>query len=108
MFPNGYVPGMDLSVDDLVNEGYAEVTVDFHKIARNMVIDTTSITWTASGDTRRQTIYSVWEQFPKTESCLSCYGAKMLQDWRQREQYHNLQEVQVIKDAGFNYTGLQE
>ena len=61
-----------------------------NKMARNMLIESTKTTWCANGDVYRETLYTVWGPHPDADSCLSCFGAKMVQDWYQREQYHNI------------------
>jgi len=106
MFPNGYVPGLGIDVDTLNDDNYESVKCQVSKLARNMLVKKTEITWYPNGDVTRALLYDLQFNNLPEETCLSVYGNKMVQDWYQRLQYKNLQEAKVIHDAGFNYTGL--
>lgn len=115
MFPCGFIPGTNLTVQDIVSQNLPSVTTYMNKVARNMVIQTTIITWFADGTVAINRPYDVQLTSLPEESCLSVFGNKMVMDWRQRDQFAHLQspqnnevDIKEIADAGFNYTGLQE
>lgn len=106
MFPTGSIPGTDLTINDL--DQYQSVDTSIARMARNMLITSDRVIWQANGDVLRYREYSVWPVFQEEESCLSAFGAKMVQDWYQRKEFSNRQEASQINYGGFNYTGLQE
>lgn len=127
LFPSGQLPSTHDSTEVLLDSNYEQVRTQECKVARDMVYNQESITWTPDGKISREVMYNVYP-FKAIDNtpALSVYGGKMVQNWLQLPRYFNadlynqqipyfntiINNVSIVnngeelEDAGFNYTGL--
>lgn len=104
MFPNKSNINNELTYDDLDNSDYSFVSSKMLKIARNMIIQEQEIIWNRNGTVERKNNYNVFpEDIPDNISALSCYGNRMVLDWKQVNNF-NYTENENVR---YNYTGIQ-
>lgn len=105
MFPYGYYPENIKNEDEFA--AYDEVKTTAIKLARNMIIQQLEYRWTANGEFSINETYNVFTYpCPDGVPALNVYGAKMRQDWKQREQFKYLVKKEEINNVGYHYTGL--
>ena len=109
MFPTNILPSTFESADVLLqSDPDTIVGTTQYKMARNMVIQQTQISWNAKGEKDVEVLYDVYP-FPVVNKtpALNVYGGKMVQNWLQfnQDKFRSTQGKELI-DAGFNYTGL--
>lgn len=84
MFPSGsIIVNEDLSIKELENSEYTTVSTTENHLGRSMIHRQDQLIWKSDGTFTRTNIYNVYDSIcpPEEDSCLSIYGAKMIEDY---------------------------
>lgn len=104
MFPEQENINFDLKYEDLDYSDYSFVNTNLITPARNTTIKEEEIIWYRNGNVERKVKYDVFpEDIPGGISALSCYGNKMLIDWKKKNKNYK----ENNENVRYNYTGIK-